>query len=123
MSDLCKYNQEGEEVGEAVFPFMVTFEPTEEVQFNESPSEVDDFMAQFDDIPIGATLYTLKGHEYPGDTNGRILGQVVTTDKCVSSYFGDAHMSFKHQRVEDDIELMNNSTWTEAYEDKCTNIC
>ena len=82
---------------------------------------MDEFYKQWDDIEVGTTIYTLRGHESPDDVEGRFLGNVVTTDKCVTSMYGDTKMFFKHQYIDEDKALMPE--WAEAYEKKCTNYC
>ena len=78
---------------------------------------MEEFKAQFDAIPVGTTIYTLKAYLSPDDSEGMVLGNVVTTDNCVSSLYGDTKMFFKHQYIEDDIAL--KPEWTDAYFDKC----
>ena len=121
LSDVCKYDQDGNEAANLVFPFMVTFEPTGEVTFTDDYLELPEFMAQWDTIQPGTNLYTLKAHSSPEDTEGTVLGQVTTTDKCVSSNFGDTRMFFQHQRIEEDKEL--RPEWAAEYDAKCPNYC
>ena len=79
---------------------------------------MEEFMAQFDAIPVGTTIYTLKAYLSPDDSEGMVLGNLVITDNCVSSLYGDTRMFFKHQYIEDDIAL--KPEWTDAYFD---NFC
>ena len=74
-------------------------------------------MDQFKGIQPGTRLYTMKGHQGPQDDQGFVLGDVVTTDQCLSSKFGDTKMFFKHQWIEDDITL--KPEWADAYYDGC----
>ena len=45
----------------------------------------------------------MKGMRNPEDSEGFVLGDVVTTDNCLSSKFGDTKLFFKHQWIEDDV--------------------
>ena len=117
LSDMCKFDQEGTLYDTPNFPFQIELTPAD-VQFEEhTPASMEEFMAQFDAIPVGTTIYTLKAYLSPDDSEGMVLGNVVTTDNCVSSLYGDTRMFFKHQYIEDDIAL--KPEWTDAYFDKC----
>ena len=59
----------------------------------------------------------MKGMRNPEDSEMVTLGDVVTTDNCVSTKFGDTKLFFKHQWIEDDVAL--KPEWTDAYFDKC----
>ena len=59
----------------------------------------------------------MRAHVDPNDKEGLYLGDVVTIDECVSSYFGDTSMFFKHQWIEEDIALMPE--WSDAYYKEC----
>merc|ERR1712020_723401 len=48
LSDVCRYDQEGNEVQDIVFPYKVTFMPTGAVNFREEPSTKVEFYKQFD---------------------------------------------------------------------------
>ena len=117
LSDMCSIDQEGTKYPDPVFPFKLELTPAS-VQFQEAkPDSMEAFMAQFDSIEVGTTIYTLTAYFSPGDPVGRALGNVVTTDKCVSSNYGDTQMFFKHQWIEDDITLM--PMWASDYYDGC----
>jgi len=121
LSDLCKYDQEGNEAENIVFPFKVTLMPTGSVNFREEPSSNDEFYQQFDGIETGTAIYELRGHQSPDDAEGWVIGNVVTTDKCVTSLYGDTKMFFKHQYIAEDKAL--RPEWTEAYDSGCTSAC
>lgn len=121
ISDVCKYDQEGNEVENLVFPYKVTFVPTGEVNFREDPSEVTEFYQQFDDIAVGTSVYELRGYQNPDDVEGVVIGNIMTTDKCVTSLYGDTKMFFKHQYIAEDKAL--RPEWAAAYEAGCTPYC
>ena len=107
-----------------IFPFIivkVSFVPTGDINFREDYSKLSDFMKQFTDLPANTTLYKLKGHRSPGDENGMLLGDVVTTEKCVTSYYGDTKLFFQHQYIKEDIKL--RPEWEEDYNKECTPYC
>ena len=80
-----------------------------------------DFYKQFDDIAVGTAIYELRGHQDPDDVEGVSLGNVVTTDKCVTSLYGDSKLFFKHQYLNEDIAL--RPEWAAAYQAGCTPFC
>ena len=84
--------------------------------------DVAKFQKQFEDrFEIGTTIYTLRGHQSPEDVEGWPIGNVVTTDKCVTSLYGDTHMFFKHQYINEDRSL--KPEWADAYDAACTTYC
>ena len=87
----------------------------------EQPADGEAFVKLFDDISVGTALYTLKANASPDDEEGLVLGQFVTTDRCVSSHFGDTRLSFRHQRIEEDKKLRPD--WADAYDSGCTPLC
>ena len=46
-----------------------------------------------------------------------MIGDVIIQEKCVSSFYGDTKMVFKHQWIEDDIDA--RPEWAEAYLNEC----
>jgi len=121
LSDVCRYDQEGNEVQDIVFPYKVTLIPTGAVNFREEPSTNDEFYKQFDTIATGTAIYELRGYQSPEDTEGWVIGNVVTTDKCVTSTYGDTKMFFRHQYIAEDKAL--RPEWAEAYDTGCTDYC
>ena len=59
----------------------------------------------------------MKGMRNPEDSEGFVLGDVVTTGNCLSTKFGDTKLFFKHQWIEDDVAL--KPEWTDAYFNEC----
>lgn len=122
LSDVCTYDQDGEKVNNVIFPFLAAFVPTGDIRFREDYSELPEFLKQFTDLPNGTILYRLKGHQNPNDKLGVNLGEVVTTDKCISSDFGDNKIFFRHQPIEEDKELMPE--WADSYDKDCdSHLC
>ena len=89
-------------------------EPTGNITFEEHFLGLDAFMQQFREIPAGSIVYQIIAYQNPTDNIGIYLGDVVTKNKCVTSYFGDTKLFFKHQYITEDMEL--RPEWAEAYE-------
>jgi len=121
ISDLCKYDQDGNEADPLVFPYRLWLEPADVSFPEEQPADGEAFVRLFDDIDVGTALYTLKANANPEDEEGLVLGQFITTDKCVSSHFGDTRLYFRHQRIAEDKEL--RPEWAEAYDSGCSPLC
>ena len=100
---------------------QVSFVPTGDIKFREEYSELEPFNKQFTDLPVGTVLYQLRGHQNPGDTEGVLLGDVVTTDNCVTSNYGDTKLFFKHQYIDEDKNL--KPEWADGYDFECTPYC
>ena len=102
-------------------PVQVTFAPTGAVNFREEPSTEAEFYKQFNEIAVGTAIYELRGHQNPDDEEGWLIGNVVTTDRCVTSLYGDTKMFFRHQNIAEDKAL--SPEWKEAYEADCRSYC
>jgi len=117
VSNFCTHDQNGHEESSPVFPFRITFEPAE-VQFpEEEPDSVEAFHNQFKAIAIGTKLYTVRTMRDPEDTEGFVLGDMITTDICHPSKYGDTVLAFKHQWVSEDVAL--KPEWRDAYDESC----
>ena len=77
---------------------------------------MEDFSKQWNEIPKGTAIYSLKAHSEPADTQGTVLGKIVV-DECTTSKFGDERLFFQHQRIEEDIILRPD--WKGAYMTDC----
>ena len=102
----CRYDQEGNEEEESIFPFRITLRPTGDVKFTEEWLPVDPFLQQFiDNISDGSPLYSLITHEDPEDKDGSELAQLIAVDGCFPSKWGDEHLFFQHQSASEDAAL------------------
>merc|ERR1711997_1106587 len=103
LSHVGTHDQDGNEFPDPIFPFKFTFAPTGEVEHSEAkPDSMEQFMDQYRAIPVGTRLYTVSGHQGPEGPEA-LLGDLITTDNCVSSHWADTRMFFKHQWIEDDV--------------------
>lgn len=116
ISHLTTHDQDGNTVEEPNFPFKFSFTAAD-VSFPEAPpNSFNDFVGQFTALPVGTTLYNVMAHSSPDDA-GSLLGQVVTTDNCVTSKFGDSKLFFRHKPIEEDQAL--RPEWTDGYQADC----
>jgi hypothetical protein len=112
-SNLAEYTQEGELVEEPVFPFRLIFEPAEDVKglFPEEYSEP--LHEQLQTIQPGSTLYKVFAVDKPDWSNSphwhgeekQEIGKIVLGSTLVTSLWGDEHMYFRHQRMDEDLSV------------------
>ena len=120
LSNACQYDQEGNIYENIIFPFRIEFSPTPYVHQDwRKPDTLQDWLNNLASIPKGGKLYTIRGYENPNDKVGVNLGEMITTEDCTTSYFGDTRLAFKHQRVDEDIAL--RPEWHDALQTDC--IC
>ena len=113
----CRYDQEGNEEEESIFPFRITLRPTGDVKFTEKWLPIDPFLQQFiDNISDGSSLYSLIAHEDPEDEDGSELAQLIAVDGCFPSRYGDDHLFFQHQSGLEDAALRPD--WESYYDCK-----
>ena len=98
ISDLSFHDQDGNFEEHPDFPFKIDLYPDVELTFKSGkPASMKEFIGQFEALPSGTKLYSMKAIQNPDDVDGFLLGDIITTDQCVSSYFGDTRMHFRHQ--------------------------
>ena len=66
-----------------------------------------------DEIPYESSIYSFVAYKDPEFIEGTELGKVVNVRKCYASQYGDEKLVFRHQRVEEDIEL--RPQWANDY--------
>ena len=91
---------------EAVFPFSLRFEPSGDWEF---PAETydTDFETYLQSIPEDALLFNVFAMDKPAELGGTesMIAKMTTKSTMVTSYWGDEHMYFRHQRSDDDLKL------------------
>uniref|UniRef100_A0A7S1PY99 Uncharacterized protein n=1 Tax=Alexandrium catenella TaxID=2925 RepID=A0A7S1PY99_ALECA len=95
------------------FPFQLTFHP-----LRHSDCPCDDFprcLANVARIPVGARLFEVRAVARPGAA-AYTIGHIELTEKLRASKFGDEHLFFKHQRMEEDFRL--HPDWLDAISKK-----
>ena len=106
LSDFAAYTQDGFMEDEAVFPFSLRFEPSGDWEF---PAETydTDFETYLQSIPEDALLFNVFAMDKPAELGGTesMIAKMTTKSTMVTSYWGDEHMYFRHQRSDDDLKL------------------
>ena len=106
-----RYDQNGAEVSTPSFPFSLNFVPTGDISF---PDEyVQPFTADLMTIPTGAILYKVFALDRPVELGGTEsqIAELVLSSPLTTSRWGDRHLFFRHQTVEDDTSLQQ--TWSQ----------
>jgi len=128
LSNMARWNQDGDEAGIVSFPFKLFFVPTQEAQLPDVPRSWSEISNEIRGFPIGTTIFNVYGCGRPGKsellpTDGGIeqacaepvkLGPIRITSECVPSAFGDNALYIGHQRIEDDWQL--RPEWLKQYE-------
>ena len=100
-----RYDQDGNEEY-PIFPFKVALKPTSKIHFSNVKLPTDRYLRQFTDkIKNGTELYSFVAYADPQDVNGTELAKMVIVNGCYPGKYGDEKLFFRHQRVEEDIEL------------------
>jgi len=134
LSDIATYRRNGEKVGsdsnrekkdgeveekesKVVFPFELIVKPNEQLrkQYAKAPPTEEAMEEALTSIPEGTIIYTLYGRVEPKDEDLILVGTFQLTSKFVYSKFSDNGLFFRHQRIEEDLEL--RSEWKDAIED------
>jgi len=106
LSDMAMATQDGTFENPIVFPWSLRFEPTGEFSMpaDTYPVKFEDFMQT---IPSGSTLFNIYATDKPTELGGteHLIAKFVTASNMVTSFWGDDHMFFRHQRMEDDLKL------------------
>jgi len=103
LSDWGERTEDGQVEAEVRFPFMLRFEPTGELSFDDAYH--GDFQADLASIPEGSVLYRVYGLDQPQALGGTesLIGELITTSPCVPSNWGDNHLFFRHQDMREDV--------------------
>jgi len=114
LSDLARYSQDGTEHAAPRFPFKLMMIANPAVQTGNSGESIDAVHAEIDALPVGTMLYRVyacaeaAGDEMrPADSlascgKPALLGDLVTRSACTTSWYGDASLHIRHQRIEED---------------------
>lgn len=127
LSDLARYSQDGVESNPPNFPFKLFMIPNANLQTGRNGQNLDAVHAEIDALPIGTTLYTVYAcSKAAGDEldptidlsrcgGAMLLGSIVTTKQCTTSWYGDTSFHIRHQRIEDDWLLRPDYMQMESY--------
>jgi len=107
LSHAARWSQDGFEVSQPVFPFQITFEPTESVTgiFPDTYYSIDRLFEYFQRILPGTTVWNVYAKDGPSASD-ELIGSITTLSGCVESSYGDSKLFFRHQRVEEDWQEM-----------------
>jgi len=105
LSDFAKFGELGGQVEDPNFPFMLRFQPTGEIEFS------DDYVRPFTEdlmsIPQGSTLYKVWALDQPVELGGteKHIADLVLVSDMTTSLWGDKHLFFRHQFMDDDVAI------------------
>lgn len=105
LSDVCKYDSDGNTADKPVFPYELT-QRSKVVQFPSTPITQAQLQEQLISITEGTPLFEVGYFTDPKHAQSgvpaTVLGTMVTDGPCVNSLFGDESLFFKHQLIEED---------------------
>eukprot|EP00545_Synedropsis_sp_CCMP1620_P013676 CAMPEP_0119014664 /NCGR_PEP_ID=MMETSP1176-20130426/10148_1 /TAXON_ID=265551 /ORGANISM="Synedropsis recta cf, Strain CCMP1620" /LENGTH=334 /DNA_ID=CAMNT_0006967879 /DNA_START=21 /DNA_END=1025 /DNA_ORIENTATION=+ len=106
LSDIASYTVEGNKVDEPIFPAELILVPNNELQtrFANSPPTEESLEEMMLSIPAETKLYDVHARPTPSSRQ-ELIGSIKITSKLMYSSFGDGHLFFRHQRIEEDFEL------------------
>ncbi|CDW76274.1 UNKNOWN [Stylonychia lemnae] len=112
LSDIAKYDQDGNEAANIKFPFKLVFEPQLRNLFPETFTL--DYQEQLATIASNTVLYKVYAYDGPHSVNKVEIGQLKITSQIMKSEFGDKFLFFKHQDIREDIAL--KPEWQGSYD-------
>ena len=117
LSDIAKYDQYGEEESDVEFPFRLFFSPNPQLtlRFHDQPATLEGIYDQLISIPSDIKLWDVYASSHPEDTNHVKIAELISASEVVFSETGDTNIFFRHQFMQEDIDL--HPEW---YEDKTT---
>ena len=119
LSDMARWTQDGVEES-PVFPWKLRFEPSGEAEF---PSDTWDpeYTQYLQTISEGTNLFRVFAMDQPEELGGteQYIADLVLRSAPTTTNWGDEHMYFRHQRMDDDLAY--RPEW-EPYTPKYTGI-
>lgn len=105
LSDMASITQEGV-TEDPIFPWKLRFEPSGDFEFPETTYDVP-FEQYLQTIAAGSTLFNIYAWDQPEELGGTesLIASMVTASTMVTSKWGDEHMFFRHQRMDDDLKI------------------
>ena len=94
-----------------MFPFKLRFEPTAAVHTRFPKvlpgSDGMAYVDQLKSIPANTALYDVYALDAPPQLGGKEqkIGSLQLDGQLISSKWGDEHLFFRHQRLDDDVGL------------------
>lgn len=99
LSDVCTYHTNGTKVDKVVFPYKLDM--TSSYALPNVPTDQDGLQTLLSRIPANTKLYDITAYTSKGGLPMHI-GAMVLNGTCVNSKFGDEHLFFRHQLIEED---------------------
>ena len=105
LSNFASFDEEGEAEKDVVFPWRIRFGQTGEFH---SPSDTYDrpYTTYLREIPAGSHLFNIYAMDVPPELGGTemLIGKLYSESEFVTSHWGDEHLFFRHQRMDDDLK-------------------
>lgn len=101
-SEFARFEQDGTEILDPVFPFQLRFEPMHDMNM---PADTYDetIFEFFAKIRPNQRLYRVMALAEPEDIKDRHIANIILTSDLRTSKWGDENMYFRHTRLDDDI--------------------
>lgn len=92
------------------YPFKLRFSPTSEVSSlfsSDFPGDPLAYVDQLQTVPENAKLYDIYAWDSPEQLGGTeaLIGTLQLDGKLTSSSWGDQHLFFRHQLMDDDVKI------------------
>merc|ERR1712127_200784 len=101
------HDEFGQAEREPHWPFILEFEPFD--LYGWSDRWQADFTDQLSSVSAGTVLFKVFAYSCPihklSGSKGELIGRVVATSEITTSLWGDTTLFFKHQRIDDDLEV------------------
>lgn len=111
LSDMSRYDQNGSQTSQPVFPWRLIFHSPASVrsllETSDKPTNLPEFFLPRVTKPIQA-IWSVWAEAFPNDPNPIKIGEIDLTAPLAASQFSDKLMFFQHQRMEDDFALRQN---------------
>merc|ERR1711934_1316961 len=108
LSEMASWDQDGNAEASPLFPWMLHLVPSGEYEFASTVAEgYTDFRDDLMSITEGSTLWNVYAWDNPEELGGteQLIAKIVTTSETTTSYWGDEHMYFRHERMDDDLAI------------------
>jgi hypothetical protein len=109
LSDVASFDETGAKAATPNFPYKIVFVPSGKVVFPSTPHYDDAGLGKlFAAIPTGTLLFNVLAYADPAAEKAKtpvFIGTVTSKSQFVKSTYGDNHLFFKHQYMENDFKL------------------
>lgn len=108
LSEMASADQSGNTEALPVFPWSLRFAPNPTFNFPSTAADgYTDYMSDLATIPAGTKLYDVYAMDQPAELGGTEMkiASIQTASPLTTSNWGDEHLYFRHQRMDDDLAL------------------